>query len=124
MLELHRLRAAVVDRAGYLPALYRLGPDRRSAPRRRGAHTLAPSRMGRLPRVARLAGVPMRRVDALVALAACGYHGDNGLWLRLYVENRVSYKNAQAAWAQGVRAREAGMTCGCWECRDEPLGVK
>ncbi|WP_257303405.1 hypothetical protein [Geothrix campi] len=59
----------------------------------------------------------LSRKTALGLLAVAGYHGDHRAWVRVYVENRISRKAADEAWAKGENQRRAGMPCSCWECK-------
>lgn len=45
----------------------------------------------------------MTRKQALACMKAAGAKGDSATFTRLYVENRVSYAAAQAAWRDGVK---------------------
>lgn len=61
----------------------------------------------------------MKRADALTHIRIAGFHGDKKAFTRLYVENRVSYPAAQEAYRQGIRQKEAGVRCDCFECKKE-----
>ena len=61
----------------------------------------------------------MNRATALTLLAVAGYHEDKTAFVRLYVENRISFANAQKAYASGKRARTNGVPCTCGECKKE-----
>lgn len=58
----------------------------------------------------------MTRAAALGALRSAGFHNNTHKWVRVYVENNVSRKVADAEWTRGRKMREAGEPCGCWEC--------
>lgn len=60
----------------------------------------------------------MTRQLALAHITYAGYHNDKRRGARLYVENRVSLAAYQKAWAEGVRAKAAGVHCSCTECRE------
>jgi ketopantoate hydroxymethyltransferase len=60
----------------------------------------------------------MTRKQRLVAMRVAGYHGDTRTFTRLYIEGRVSMPAAQEAYAQGVKAKEAGVPCSCFECKE------
>lgn len=45
----------------------------------------------------------MTRKDALQAIKGAGARGDQQAFMRLYVENRVAYPAALAAYRDGVR---------------------
>ena len=62
----------------------------------------------------------MKRDDALAWIRIAGYHNDQKSFVRLYVENRVSRKAADEAWAKGVKAKEGGMGCACHQCKNQP----
>ncbi len=62
----------------------------------------------------------MKRTDALAWIRIAGYHNDQKSFVRLYVENRVSRKSADEAWAKGVKAKESGMGCACHQCKNQP----
>ena len=47
----------------------------------------------------------MTRKQALQAIRAAGAEGDKAKLVRLYVENRISYSAALAAYAEGARLR-------------------
>lgn len=52
---------------------------------------------------------PSQRELTISHLRIAGYDNDNATWMRLYVENRISYAVAKQAWADGVRMRNAGI---------------
>lgn len=58
----------------------------------------------------------MKRKDALGWIRMAGYHGDSHAFVRLYVENRVSYAAANAEWRRGEQMKKAGVKCDCWKC--------
>lgn len=47
----------------------------------------------------------MTRKEVLSCLKDCGAQNDRARWLRLYVENRVSYGVASKAWQDGAALR-------------------
>lgn len=59
----------------------------------------------------------MKRKDAINHIRIAGYHQDSASFVRLYVENRVSRQVANEAYANGVKQREAGIKCNCYECK-------
>lgn len=61
------------------------------------------------------------RATAISLLRAAGYHGDDRLWARLYVENRISFPAAMRARREGKAMLERGVRCGCSRCKDDPL---
>lgn len=58
----------------------------------------------------------MKRSDCLGLMKAAGYHGDKATFTRLLVENRVSRMAAEEAFRLGVKAKAAGVSCGCLDC--------
>ncbi len=52
-------------------------------------------------------------------IRVAGYHDDYGTGLRLYVENRISYKKFQEAYQAGTHARISGVKCACHRCAKE-----
>jgi hypothetical protein len=66
---------------------------------------------------------PSKRTAALARLKYAGYHNDSESFVRVYVENRISYQNALRQWNAGHQARLAGVGCNCQECnRQTPTG--
>lgn len=61
----------------------------------------------------------MTRADTIRALQFAGWHRDMGAFTRLYCENRISIHAAREAYAQGYQMRENGMTCNCFDCRNQ-----
>ena len=61
---------------------------------------------------------PSKREVAIALLRVAGYHQDSGEFVRLYVENRISYAAAKVAYRDGARQRAAGIGCGCYECKE------
>lgn len=61
----------------------------------------------------------MKRKDVLEWIRIYGYHFDERSALRLYTENRVSYKAYRQAYDAGVRARYNGVPCSCRRCANE-----
>jgi hypothetical protein len=56
-----------------------------------------------------------------IALSLCriaGYHNDSKAFARVFIENRLSMKVAQNAFAEGANQRKSGMKCSCRECRE------
>lgn len=59
----------------------------------------------------------MKRKDALAHIRIAGYHNDQRTALRIYVEHRSVSKTAHdEAWLAGIKAKNAGMPCGCIHC--------
>ena len=61
----------------------------------------------------------MKRADALAWMRIAGYHNDSKAFTRLLIENRVSRKAADEAWAKGVKAKEIGIGCTCLHCQKQ-----
>lgn len=61
----------------------------------------------------------MKRADALAWIRIAGYHDDTASYTRLYIENRVSYTAARAAFTAGRAQRAAGSRCTCSDCKKE-----
>lgn len=59
----------------------------------------------------------MKREDALSTLRIAGYHNDRVLFVRTYVENRVSRLVAEAEFRRGAGLRKLGVRCTCHECK-------
>lgn len=59
----------------------------------------------------------MKRKDALEWMRIAGYHNDKAAFTRLLIENRVGKAAADAAFFTGRAQREAGVKCGCHECK-------
>jgi hypothetical protein len=59
----------------------------------------------------------MKREDALSALRIAGYHNDRVLFVRTYVENRVSRQVANEEYARGAGLKKLGVRCTCHECK-------
>lgn len=59
----------------------------------------------------------MTRKQRLDAIKVAGYHDDRRTATRLYIEGRLSLPAMQEAFAQGARARAAGVPCSCFECK-------
>lgn len=55
--------------------------------------------------------------DTVTRMEAAAYHNDRKRWMRLYVENRISYGKASTAWESGSRKRYQGVPCSCFECK-------
>jgi hypothetical protein len=60
---------------------------------------------------------PSRREVALTKLRVAGYHTDSASFVRLYVEERVSYAVAKEQFRIGSEMRNAGTRCDCFECK-------
>lgn len=58
----------------------------------------------------------MKKEHLLARLRIAGYHNDTRDFTRLYLEGRVSLRVAQTEFATGVKLRESGMRCTCYEC--------
>jgi hypothetical protein len=63
---------------------------------------------------------PSKRAAALARLKYAGYHNDYSTFVRVYVENRISYPNAISQYRAGIQARTAGIRCNCQECNPTP----
>jgi hypothetical protein len=50
-------------------------------------------------------------------LRVAGYHEDRATFTRLYIENRISKKNADEAYRSGRQAKAAGVRCDCHDCK-------
>ena len=61
----------------------------------------------------------MKRDDALALARVAGYHNDGRAFTRLIIEARVGRPHMNRAWHAGVRARDAGVPCGCTTCRQQ-----
>jgi hypothetical protein len=59
----------------------------------------------------------MKRKDALAAIRAAGYHGDQERGILLYVRNRVSLQVYNREFDTGAAMRRNGVPCDCLECR-------
>ena len=59
----------------------------------------------------------MKRAQLLAHLQVAGYHGDRASFTQLLIEHRISSATATEAFQIGVRAREAGIPCGCANCK-------
>lgn len=55
----------------------------------------------------------------IAQMRRAGYHNDTKASTRLLVEARVNRQTLNEAWAYGVRAKEAGMRCSCFQCNRE-----
>lgn len=60
-----------------------------------------------------------KRASALVTCRVAGYHGDTRTFVRTYIENRISYGNAQKEWCKGERMKAEGIVCDCFTCKKE-----
>jgi hypothetical protein len=60
------------------------------------------------------------RAQALDYIRIAGYHGDKARFTTLYVENRIAYAKATAAFRAGAQQRAAGMRCSCTDCARTP----
>jgi hypothetical protein len=60
---------------------------------------------------------PSRREVALTKLRVAGYHADSASFVRLYVEERVSYGVAKEQFRIGAQMHTAGTPCDCFECK-------
>ena len=61
----------------------------------------------------------MSRKSALCSAKVAGYHDDYSMFVRAYVENRVSRASMDKAWQAGVKAKENGVRCDCYYCKKE-----
>jgi hypothetical protein len=67
----------------------------------------------------------MSKRDTAIALArVAGYHQDSRAFTRLIIESQVRRDVMNEAWRAGVRAREAGVRCGCRECSNPAVPVR
>lgn len=57
-----------------------------------------------------------KREKALASIRFAGYHQDQDTFMRTYIINRISYKEAQKAYKEGVKMKEDGMKCSCSKC--------
>lgn len=62
----------------------------------------------------------MTRKQALEICRYAGYHNDEKLFTRTYIENRISYQKAREAFAQGGKAKDNGIKCTCRLCQNQP----
>ena len=58
-----------------------------------------------------------KRETALAYIRIAGYHEDQKSFVRLYVENRISYQVAIASYRLGYQQKQNGMKCVCFECK-------
>ena len=58
------------------------------------------------------------RKQALAHIKIAGYHQDSKTFIRLYTENRISFTAANKAYQEGYRLKQAGMKCGCSNCKE------
>ena len=58
----------------------------------------------------------MKRKDALNLIRYAGYHNDTAMGMRVYVENRVSYKAYLDTFRKGIKDRQNGRACTCSSC--------
>lgn len=58
----------------------------------------------------------MTRIQARTYARIAGYHGDRRTFTRLIVEARVARPAMLTEWANGERAKAAGVSCTCAEC--------
>lgn len=59
----------------------------------------------------------MKRADAMTYLTIAGFHEDRAAFTRLYIENKISYGSAKAAYEQGRAAKARGVRCTCIDCK-------
>jgi hypothetical protein len=60
-----------------------------------------------------------KRSLALAAICYAGYHNNYKEFVRLYVENRISYSVASAEFIRGKHAKENGVSCTCPQCKEK-----
>lgn len=60
---------------------------------------------------------PSRREVALAKFRVAGYHADSASFVRLYVEERVSYAVAKEQFRTGGEMCRSGVRCDCYECK-------
>lgn len=58
----------------------------------------------------------MKRQTVIDLIGVAGYHNDKSRYTRLLIENRISLANAQKAYSDGIKAKEAGVKCACYDC--------
>ncbi len=58
----------------------------------------------------------MTRKIALDVLRIAGYHNDSKIFVRTYVENRISLAAANKEWRLGQSMKTAGAPCSCRDC--------
>ena len=58
----------------------------------------------------------LTRRQTLDRVRMAGYHGDRARATRLYVEGRAAIGAVQLAYAEGERAKAAGVRCACRKC--------
>lgn len=63
-------------------------------------------------------GDGLKRANRLAQMAIAGYHGDQRTFTRLFIGGRVSLPKANQAWADGLRAKAAGVPCTCMDCAE------
>jgi len=61
----------------------------------------------------------VKRTDALIACRVAGYHEDRRTFVRIYSENRIRYRVAQAEYERGQSMRESGVPCHCFVCKNK-----
>lgn len=60
----------------------------------------------------------MKREHVLAWLRVAGYHADRASFTRIYIENRIGYEAAKAAYGQGQAQRASGaVKCSCADCQ-------
>lgn len=57
-----------------------------------------------------------KRRIALAEAKIAGYHSNSRYFTRLIIESRVNRQSMNEAWAAGVSAKKAGISCGCRYC--------
>jgi len=57
-----------------------------------------------------------KRETALTYAKVAGYHNDTKSFTRLIIESRVNLQTMNHAWCAGVKAKENGVRCGCFQC--------
>src|SRR3954454_6067015 len=62
----------------------------------------------------------MKRADALNAIMHAGYHNDTKTGIRIYIENRVSFKAYKEKFKEGAKRKINGQGCSCSECSKTP----
>jgi hypothetical protein len=62
-------------------------------------------------------GELMNRKQLIGQIEYAGYHNDTKMGVRLYCENRISFKSYNEAFRAGQQKRINGMKCNCQECK-------
>ena len=57
-----------------------------------------------------------RHEKAYQLVKVAGYHNDSRAATRVLVEYSIGIKRYNEAWREGIRARQAGISCDCMQC--------